>query len=264
MHKYFWTIYGLLLCLAFASCQRVIDIDINPAASSLLVIEGNITNVTGTQTVYISNSVAYNSANVYPAVSNASVTIFTNSASYLLQETLPGQYTLNNFKGKVGQSYQLTVKVKDKTYNAVSVMPTPVALDSLGISALSVGSKEVKTVSVYYHDIGGMKNQYRFVMYVNGKQIKQIFTSNDNLTDGRLVNSTLYQDDVTIKTGDKIEVDMQCIDPNVYNYWYSLSQQGGNGPSNSATPSNPLTNFDNGALGYFSVHTTQRKSITAL
>ena len=44
-------------------------------------------------------------------------------------------------------------------------------------------------------------------------------------------------------------------------YWFSLMQQQGNGPGGGTTPSNPPSNFDNNALGYFSAHTTQVKQI---
>lgn len=263
MHKRLLTIYSFILLLAFTSCQRVIDIDINHGVS-LIVIEGKITNVAGIQTVSISKTVPYSDANVYPPVTGATVTITSTSGTTTLKETQPGQYTISNFKGRSAQAYTLNVLADGKVYTASSVLPGQVTLDSLGVSGISVGKKTVKTVSVYYHDPPDAANQYRFIMYVNSVQVKAIFTVNDALTNGRIVNSMLYQYDIELASGDKVEVEMQCIDKNVYNYWYSLSQQGGNGPANSATPSNPTSNISNGALGYFSAHTVQRKSIVVL
>jgi hypothetical protein len=258
----YWFIY-LLILLAVTSCQRVIDININPG-STLLVIEGNVVNVAGVQTVTISKTVPYNDANVYPSVSGANVTITTNGTTYILKETQPGQYTVSNMKVRTSQEYSLTVKSGDKVYTSSSLMPAQVLLDSVGITTLDIGNKTVKTVSTFYHDPPGIVNQYRFVMYVNGLQVKQIFALSDQLTNGRIVNTMLYQDDIVLRTGDKVDIEMQCIDNNVYNYWFTLSQQGGNGPNNSATPSNPISNLTNGALGYFSAHTVQKKSITVL
>ena len=264
MRAHFHIICILLAAMALSSCQRVIDIEVKSGATQL-VIEGNITNISGVQTIALSSTVPYNDANVYPPVRGAVVTVSNNGLNYTFKETQAGIYTISNFRGKASQVYTLKVQTDTKTYNATSAMvASPVTLDSVGISSLSIGSKTVKTISVFYHDQGGTPNQYRFVMWVNGVQVKQIFAVNDALTDGRMVNNTLYQDDITLKTGDKVEIEMQCIDKYVYNYWYSISQQGGNGPNNSATPSNPVSNIDNGALGYFSVHTTQRKSIIVL
>jgi hypothetical protein len=238
-------------------------VDIN-SGPPLLVIEGNITNVAGTQTIFLSKTVAYSDANVYPPVSGATVLVSTNGYNYNFKETQPGQYTIGGLKVRAGQACQLIVTADGKTYTATSVMPTQVNLDSIGISVLAVGNSTVKTPSAFYHDPPDEANQYRFVVYVNGVQVKQVFTLNDMLSNGRIINTTLYQDEITIKTGDKVDIEMQCIDANMYNYWYSLSQQGGNGPNNSVTPSNPVSNISNGALGYFSVHTAQKKSITVL
>jgi hypothetical protein len=254
----------LLLALAFVSCQRVIDVDIS-SASPKLVIEANLTDVTGNQTVIISRTVAYNNTNVFPAVSGAVVTITEGSSGkiYKLPESsTPGTYAVANYKGKALNAYIVNVTVEAKTYTAGAIMPFPVNLDSLTLSLQSFGNDQVKTVSVNYHDPANLPNQYRYVMYVNGVQVKRIFTESDNLTDGRAVSTSLYQRDIELKKGDKVDVEMQCIDANMYNYWNNLSNQGGNSPQDSATPANPPSNFNNdNVLGYFSVHTVQRKSL---
>lgn len=257
-------IYGpLLLLLALSSCQKVIDVNIGNN-TPMIVIEGNITNVTGTQTISISKTVAYSDANVYPPVSGATVTVSSNGINYTFKEGAAGQYTNTAIKVKTGQACQMTITTGGQTYTATSIMPAAVPLDSIGISGLSVGNKIVKTASAYYRDPPDQINQYRFVLSVNGVQVKQIFTLNDLLSNGRVVNSSLYQNDITIVTGDKVDVEFQCIDSAVFDYWNSLSQQGGNGPNDSATPSNPVSNISGGALGYFSVHTTQKRSIVVL
>ncbi|QKJ29072.1 DUF4249 domain-containing protein [Mucilaginibacter mali] len=263
MRRYLLLIPASILHMAIASCQRVIDIKIGNNDEKI-VIEGKLTNVAGVQTITISKTVAYDDANVYPPVTGAAVTVASTTGTTTFKETQPGQYTLANTRGRSGTAYTMTVKLGDKTYTATSVMPNQVTLDSINISGLAVGKKTVKTVSAFYHDPPDAVNQYNFLMFVNGVQVKQVFTINDNLSNGRIVNSTLYQYDIELKTGDKVEVEMQCIDKNVYNYWYNLGQQGGNGPANSATPSNPTSNISNGALGYFSAYTVQRKSIMVL
>lgn len=255
----------LFAALSFISCQRVIDVDI-ASSGSKLVIEANLTDVTGTQTVLISRSVAYNSTNVFPAVSGAVVNLIDGSSGkvYKFPESTvtPGTYNLAAFKGKALNPYVLNVTVEGKTYIASAIMPFAVNLDSLTLSAQSFGSTTVKTISVNYHDPANQPNQYRYVMYINGVQVKRVFTENDNLTDGRAVSTSLYERETDLKSGDKVDVDMQCIDVYMYNYWNNLSNQGGNSPQDSATPANPPSNFYNdNVLGYFSAHTTQRKSV---
>lgn len=254
-------LYAILLTALFASCQRVINIDVQDT-SSQLVIEGNVTNVSGSQIVSLSTTVPYSNSNIYPPVSGAAVTVSTSDGQvYIFKETSAGQYTYNFLKTKAGGAYTLNVIVSGKVYQGGSIMPALVNLDSLTLSSLLLGNKVIKTVTAHYKDPAGIQNQYRFIMYVNGVQIKQIFPLDDSGSDGRLISTLLYQSDVDLVKGDKVDIEMQCIDQNMYNYWLALSQQGGNGPARSATPSNPVSNLTNGALGYFSAHTTQKKTI---
>lgn len=263
MRKVILIVNGLLLLMAFAGCERVIEVDIKPN-STKLVIEGNITNIVGAQTINISKTVAYSDDNVYPPVSGAVVTVSNITGTYTFKETQPGQYTNSVIRARPGQEILFKVTLDNRVYTATSTMPQPVVLDSLGVTEFALSNKYLKTVSVYYQDPVDKTNSYRFIMSVNGVLIKQVFTINDELTNGRPVNSLLYQTDIALKSGDRVDVEMQCIDPFVYNYWYSLSKQGGNGPNNSATPSNPISNLTGDVLGYFSAHTVQKKSIVIL
>ncbi|MEO6522271.1 MAG: DUF4249 family protein [Mucilaginibacter sp.] len=257
-------LFGLIIVACFASCQRVIDIEVADAGSKL-VIEGNLTDVTGTQTVIISRSVGYNNANVFPAVSGAAVSFVDGSngkVSKLTETSTPGTYAIANFRGKTLNLYTLNVTVESKLYTATSVLAFPVNLDSLTLSNQVFGTKEIKVISVNYHDPANQPNQYKYVMYVNGVQVKRVFVENDNLTDGRAVSTMLYQREIDLKKGDKVEVEMQSIDYYMYNFWNNLSNQGGNSPQDSSTPANPPSNFNNtNVLGYFSAHTTQRKAV---
>jgi len=249
----------IILVSGLISCKQVIDINVS-SASSLLVIEGNVTDQLGTQTVTLSRSVDYNSTNVFPTVSGAVITINESTGvNYKLTETSPGTYIVNRLKGKTGEAYTLNVVLNGQSYTATSIMPPAVPLDSLTLVEQAFGSRTVKTVAVNFRDPPGISNQYKFVMYINGVQVKRIFTQNDVYTDGNNIVIMLYQD-IDLKKGDRVDVDMQCIDAPIYNYWNSLSNQGGNGPQNSATPANPPSNISNNALGYFSAHTIQRKS----
>lgn len=260
-------IINILICfivlVALNSCERVIDVDIKPN-STKLVIEGNITNVSGAQIISISKTVPYSDPNVYPPVSGAVITVSSISGTYTFRETQPGQYVNSTIRARPGQDFSLKVTLDNQIYTSTATMPQQISLDSLGISEVVFGAKVLKTVTVFYQDPVSALNSYRFVMSVNGVLVKQIFTINDELTNGHPVNSLLYQTDVTLKKGDRIDVEMQCIDPFVYDYWNSLSKQGGNGPNNSATPSNPISNIKGDALGYFSAHTLQKKSIVVL
>lgn len=118
-------------------------------------------------------------------------------------------------------------------------------------------------MTVYFNDPAGVKNQYRFVMYVNGKEVNTIFAFDDQFIDGKHVTLDLQQNETDIYPGDTVRVEMQNIDRPVYIYWFTLEQQQGNNPGGAVAPSNPPTNITPATLGYFSAHTTQSLSIIA-
>lgn len=86
--------------------------------------------------------------------------------------------------------------------------------------------------------------------------MKDVFISNDELSDGKEVGQAIFSNgDNAIKRGDSVRVEMQCIDEYVYKYFFTLTQTIS---QNSAAPTNPVNNIQ-GALGYFSAHSVQVK-----
>jgi len=254
-------ILAAIILIAATSCQKVINIKVNNAAPQL-VIEGNLTDVLGPQFVSITKSVPFTSTNVFPTVSGAIVTITDSIGDvYNLTEGPAGIYATYPLKGLYGETYTLTVKTGGKIYTASSTMPYPVPLDSLTDKKQILSNNNLYTITVNYQDPPNIANQYRFILYVNSQQAGTIFTNDDSFTNGRYVREDLFETGSDIHLKDTATVEMQCIDENVYKYWFSLSQQQGNGPGGGTTPANPPSNFNNNALGYFSAHTTQMKSI---
>lgn len=248
---------GTLLCCA--SCQKVVDLKLNNAAAQL-VIEGDLNNIGGRQVVKISKSVPFTSTNIFPAVSGALVSLSDDGGKiYNFTEDTLGTYA-SSLKGLPGKTYTLTVQVNGKIYTAQSTMPQPIKLDSIS-SRQNQFNKKKRSITAHYADPVSIPNQYRFVMYVNGMEVNNIFANDDNFIDGQYVHEDLFQNATDILPGDKVTVEMQCIDPAIFTYWFSLEQQQSNNPGGGTAPSNPPSNFNNNALGYFSAHTSERKSI---
>ncbi|WP_255369923.1 DUF4249 domain-containing protein [Mucilaginibacter sp. OK283] len=245
------------------SCTKVIDLKLGDDTGKL-VIEGNITDMSGVQYVKLSRNVTFTTTNTYPPVSGAVVSVSDgNGTNYMFTEGPSGTYSIASMKGITGNTYTMTVLTGGKTYTASSTMSGLIQLDSITAKTRELdNSKNQKEITVHYQDPAGTTNQYRFVMYVNNIQVKQVFAFNDDFTDGRYVHNNLREDDIDIYPGDTVTVEMQCIDKPVYTYWYTLMQQGGsNGPGGAVAPANPPSNISPTALGYFSAHTTQSKSI---
>jgi hypothetical protein len=261
-------IYVLIVgSIGICSCEKVIDVKLNNAENQL-VIEGAITDQSEQQVIKISKSVLYTENNTYPAVTGATVVVTSdNGQSWTFTETAPGTYTFGPLKGETGRVYSLKATVNGAVYTASSTMPAAVILDSLDAKVFNFGGDDIKQAQAHYKDPAGVANYYRFVLKVNGTQSKRVYAENDRLTDGREVPSVLFyngknDDDDELKTGDKVEVEMQCIDNNIFTYWYTLSQQSQNGPGGGVTPGNPPSNIVGDALGYFSAHTVSKKQMT--
>jgi hypothetical protein len=258
--------YGLIfmaMVLLFASaCQKVIDLKLDNSAPQL-VIEGNLTDQDGSQVVTISKSVSFSATDTFPPVSGATVSISDSTGiPNILTEKAPGVYVIFPYQGLYGRTYTLTVKVNGVTYTALSTMPMPVPLDSLGAKSDDIGKKNLRTIVVNYQDPSKVANQYRFVLSINKGQVNTVFTNDDSFTNGRYVREELFQTGMDIHHGDTARVEMQCIEKNIYKYWFSLSPQQNNGPGGGITPSTPPSNINNGALGYFSAHTVSNAAIT--
>jgi hypothetical protein len=256
----------LVLLFAASSCTKVIDLDLGNNAGQL-DIEANLTNISGPQSVVISKNVAFSNPNNYPAVTGATVTLTDqNGIKQTLTESKPGIYTINPFAGVAGNTYTLNVLTGGQAYTAQSAMPAVVKLDSLSDKNRPLnrnnGGRDQKVISVYYKDPAGVANQYRFIEWVNGVQVKAIFSYVDQLTDGKYVTLDLLEQDIDIYAGDAVKVEMQCIDKPVYTYWFDLESQQSNNFNGAVAPANPPTNITPATLGYFSAHTTQAITFT--
>lgn len=258
-----YSIIAAALLLLQTSCQKVIDLKVKDADKQY-VIEGNVTNLPGPYTVTISQTTKFNASWQFQGVGGATVTISDNAGnSETLQETQTGIYQTTGLTGVEGRTYDLRINLGEKTFTSTSTMPYRVNFDSLYIRELVNISKTVKAAVPVFTDPKGQGNSYRFNQYINGVLDKELYYQNDDFTDGLMNTFALLQPDPdsTLHANDKVEIDMQCIDKPIYKYWFSLDQSS-NGDG-STIPSNPVTNIQGGALGYFSAHTSQRRSLIA-
>lgn len=256
---------GIILVIGFSSCEKVIDLNLNDVEKRY-VIEGIITDQPGTCRVKITQTKDMDENNQFPGITGAIVTVSDNNGPAVpLLETSAGLYETEALNGTVGHTYTLAVNINGQLFNASSTMPSKINMDSLYVEELLLFDGTKLVSSVEYVDPSGKGNSYRFVEFRNGIQESTIFVNNDDYTDDRKVTTQLIsfgddeEEEDEIKTGDTLTVEMHCIDNAIYKYWFSL--EAASGESDDATPANPVTNMRGGALGYFSAHTRQVKSI---
>lgn len=236
------------------SCEKVIEIDLKNAPNKL-VIEGLITNEAGPYMVKLTKSLGFSQPNNFQGVSDALVIITDNLGNVdTLKESTSGLYLTNKIQGVIGRTYYLQIVSEGKTYTSVSKMPSKVIMDSLDITYISFGGTDRPYPTPIFTDKAGEQNNYRFITKINGKQDKTNIVWNDNVGDGTYSNQPIFADK-EIKKGDTVEVEMQNIDKNVYNYFFTLGNT-----DQGVTPANPPTNIKGDCLGYFSAYTSQKAS----
>jgi hypothetical protein len=254
----------IFVILLFASCEKTVDLNYKINQSNI-VIEGNITNEAGPYFVKITKSIPLPATETYPVIDNAVVALNDDAGN---TETLTpkgnGVYQTNILNGMAGRTYTLSIKAEGQTYTAQSTMPQQVPFDSVKIEEVMVGGEAERNLIPIYTDPIPKGNHYRFVLSVNGKLVNQHLILNDEIKNGAVntLRLEINDEDLKLKPKDLVSIEMQCIDNKAALYYTTLALIADSGPGGGTTPNNPPNNVSNGALGLFSAHTVQTKSIT--
>ncbi|WP_228098686.1 DUF4249 domain-containing protein [Pedobacter sp. MC2016-24] len=252
-----YTLLAFMVLLA-SGCEKVIDLKLDNADAAL-VIEGGVTDQNEAQIVKISRTYSFTEPNKFNGVTGAKITLTRpNGVVMNYTEVSPGKYQTSRFRGIPGTKYILDVNVDGKSYSATSIMPLKVALDSISFKQFDFFGKSNTYAAVNYIDPPGIQNQYRMTLTYKGK-VEADMAEEDRFNDGNNVANVIFYKLNDLITGDSVLVDFQCIDRNVFKYFYSLGQNSGEGGPPVA-PANPPSNFSNGALGIFSAYTTEKKT----
>jgi hypothetical protein len=264
MHKFLkkYKLITLVFVLLFSSCEEVIDLNLDKTVPKI-VIEGIFTDLDVRHSVSISYTTNFEAENKKVPVSGALVTLTEENGRTITftEQGSAGTYFSSKYKGIPGKKYTMTVISNGKSYVATSVMPMPVPIKSLTQIELSFFGETRKLVQVNYNDPIGVTNFYYNRLFVNNLKRGSLYLESDRFNDGREVKNTIFIDEPDLEIGDKVKVQFLTIDANVYKYLFSITQISGNGGP-PTTPANPTSNFNNGALGYFSASTLTVDSLT--
>lgn len=244
----------------FSSCEKVIDLQLENTEPKL-VIEAIFTDLDVRHIVSLSNTTNFDVTTKKVPVSGAVVTLTEeNGPTITYTEQTPGNYISTRYKGIEGKKYTITVNANGKTYVATSVMPKRVPIKSLNQIELSAFGETRKIVQVNFDDPAGVANFYYNRVFINNLKNNRFYVDSDRFTDGREVKNNIFIDEPELVTGDKVKIQLLTIDEKVYKYLFSITQITGNGGP-PTTPANPESNFNNGALGFFSASTLSVDSL---
>ncbi|HET6559859.1 MAG TPA: DUF4249 domain-containing protein [Prolixibacteraceae bacterium] len=254
----------LLMLFASTSCEEVMDVELKDF-KEVIVIEALMASGESPFTVKISKTTPYFNAPSGNPVSGAIVSVKTDKGNVkFFTESKPGLYELHKTHALPGFWYTMEVEYEGVKYTARSYMHEMVQIGDLGFTyfdGFGIFDSGYK-VNTFIRDPVGIENYYRLKYFVNGKVhtgLGNFSLYSDQLFDGKAIG--LGQRSVVFKKTDTLTIELQSIDKATYDYFSTLESISGLDVLQSVSPSNPISNFDNGALGYFSAYTTDSKTV---
>lgn len=244
----------VFIFFAFYSCEKVIDIDLS-GIEPKIVIHGIITDQQGPYTIKLSRTTDYFETSTFLPVQGSIVTISDNAGNIeLLSEIESGIYQTDEIQGISGRTYTLKVIAEGEEYSASSTMQPAVEIDSITYEYIS-GSfgpvEEGYKLTCHYTPLEHDNTYCRFNIYCNGKLSDEYYLSSQVFDFGIEESFVL---------NDSVKVELLVIDKTIHTYFFMLTEIL-ESRSMTGTPANPVSNFSNGALGYFSACTVRSDTI---
>lgn len=256
-------LFAIIVLSSLIACQKVIDVDLNDADPKV-VIEANYIGSDSLVKVRVTKTSSFFDTNPSPVIDNAVVTLIDEGgAATVIPSTGNGYYELSNYIPQFNTTYTLTVATDVSTvYTAQCYLPSPVQLQPIVAEYIPPGifSGDGGHVAlIRFNDPADTVNFFGAVQGKNGiweDSLSSLLVQDDILTDGNFVERPLFN--IIYQSGDTAMMELRSIDESIFNY--IIQAQSADDP-NSAAPGNPTSNWDNGALGYFSAYSYSRQSL---
>jgi hypothetical protein len=247
----------LLFTWVFSSCEKVIDLDLKTSETKY-VLRGNVLAGDILHTLSITTSLPFDELNNFPVITNANVTLsddLGNSTSMIYDPSLE-LYIATNYPAYEGRTYTMSVEIDGQTFESTCSLPFLVPFLDVESEKTSFFGQEGYILTPKFQDPAQYKNYYKLRFYEKDslENDSRVLIANDDLTNGQM-NQRPYFGSFFPQIGDTIIYELWGIDATAYTYLFSKET---NTSATSGAPANPISNWSNDALGYFSVHNFQQ------
>jgi len=257
--------FNIIICLLSlyilaTSCEKIIDVDLNEA-NPVPVFEA-ILEADSTCRVTASFTSSYYDNSTSPPIINASMTITDQLGnSEILSHEGEGVYRGSSLIGAIGNTYTLDINLNGALYSANSTMPPLTLIDSCSVqdrgSFFGTGGLPGPTkyfVYLHYTDPSNLTNYYAVqTTYYDSTDAE--YTTDYRIADDQLSNgisTRTFTTFTSFESGDTVQIELASIDQPTHLYFKTLEDAIAGAGIASAAPANPISNFSEGALGYFS------------
>lgn len=256
-----------IIAIAFSaillfSCTKEIDLKLKNTEPQY-VITGVVQAGDSVHYVSITQTVDFDQSNEFPKVSGAEVILSDGVGnSVALGEVSPGIYATVNFMAFEERTYTLSVKHDGKSFEAICAMPKLVPLDDVELLPNNFFGQKGFIMVPKYTDPADKINFYAFeyesqMVDEEKERRSSLILRDDEITNGNTNEQPLFEG-FSLGFGDTVLLTMYGIAEPIYTFYFSKEQ---NTNPNSGAPANPVSNWSNGALGYFSARTIQKKLV---
>lgn len=258
---------GILIMPLIMGCEEVININLKNVEPRL-VIEGVISDQAGQSWFAVSKTTDYFEPNDFPMISGAFITVTDNIGHVdTFTEIQQGIYWAPELIGQIGRAYYASVTVDSITYTATSYIPEPIIIDSVRTEYQEgggFGSEEDEGYRLYvnFTDPPGVSNFGRLRITVNDSLLPDYYLYDDDFTDGNPIEYNYFNQ--VFQVGDSLTIEYITMDSVVYDYFRTLvsvvAYEEGN-ENDPLAPANPLSNWNNDALGYFGAFSVNSRTL---
>lgn len=262
--------FVIVIAIFFNSCEDVVTVDLNTAPPKL-VIEAAINWQKGTagneQIIKLTTTTGFYSAMI-PKVSGASVLVknSSNMVFNFIEKPNTGEYVCANFIPVINETYTLTVISKGQTYTAKETLKPVTSITKIAQNNFGGFDKKTIEIKTYFNDPATEENYYLYGYSYQNPSLTNYYSEDDTFYQGNEFFSVSQNNE--LKKGDKIIISHFGISKTYSNYMKVLISIIGN--SNGAPFQSPpatvrgniinTTDFDNYALGYFSLSEVDTKN----
>lgn len=236
--------------ISFASCEEVIEIDLNTAHPAL-VVEGFLYK-DSVATLHLTKTANYFSLDEPVPIEDAVVTLTADGAdSEELLYSGEGNYRGSRIFGTEGVMYDLEISWDENEYTGSVYLPEQpkiVALDLIEFQPAPEAPVFMQVSSTFLDNPN--REDYYYIKYIQNDTVLQdvyfAFPDETAVFDTIEFTNPLY----SFLPGDVIEIELFAIDEDLFTYFSQLNDALGGSIAMSSTPYNPTSNIK-GAMGYF-------------